>query len=65
MKGGSDAPTPDQKTVRRVTLSLKIADRLETVYLRDPVKVGTALDHQVDPSGNLLGWLRDYVRRDK
>ena len=57
--------TEDQKTVRRVTLALKIADRLETVYTRDPAKVAQALDHDVDPSGNLLGWLRDYVRRQK
>lgn len=39
----------------------KIIDRLAASYLADPVKVATALDAQIDRSGNLLGWLRDYV----
>jgi hypothetical protein len=42
-------------------LALLIADRLAQAYEKDRARVAKACDEEVDRSGNLLGWLRDYV----
>lgn len=44
-------------------LAAKIADRLALVYLRDRAGIFALGDEQLDRSGNLLGWLRDYAVR--
>lgn len=43
-------------------LARKIADRISTRYRADPAGIAAVLDEDVDRSGNLLGWLRDYAR---
>jgi hypothetical protein len=45
----------------RVKLALKMAYRLEHCYKIRSVETANAIDEHIDKSGNLLGWLRDFV----
>jgi len=48
----------------RATLALRIANRMAQSYSRSTTRaadVAKACDEVIDPSGNLLGWLREYA----
>jgi hypothetical protein len=56
-------PIGKQRRVRE--LADLMADRLAMSYRRsttDAADLATLLDETTDRSGNLLGWLREYVR---
>lgn len=45
-------------------LALAMAERLLLGYRFQPVEVAKVCDETIDPSGNLLGWLRDYAKKE-
>lgn len=48
--------------LKQIELALQIADRMTLVYRAHPAEIAETCDEQIDRSGNLLGWLRDYSR---
>jgi len=49
----------DPKSAVKNRLRVKICDRLLEAYRRAPVVIAELCDTVIDPSGNLLGWIRD------
>lgn len=49
---------------REISLATDITERLAFAYRNDSQKIAQLCDKQIDPSGNLLGWLREYAAKE-
>ena len=47
---------------RETLLAFQISRRVARAYRADSVNVAALCDEQLDRSGNLLGWLREYAQ---
>ncbi len=52
------------RNVERAELDRQIVDRLVEAYTANYAGIAKVLDKDIDPSGNLLGWLRTAAFRD-
>ena len=52
---------PEAEAARGLDMH-KLAERLVTLYLKDAVKIADLCDETLDPSGALLGFVRDAAR---
>jgi hypothetical protein len=50
-------------TVRKTAL-LKVADGLAPLYEKDRVAIARLCDEVMDPTGNLLGWVRQAAMKN-
>jgi len=47
--------------LEKLVKHILIVDRLLLAYNKRPVEFAAACDEVIDPTGNLLGWIRDLA----